>query len=197
VTHLSPLPDAGQAAERARDLARRDLRQRTYLWEDPAISGAAAREMAGADFLAAMVSGALPRPPVTAALDFGIVSVQPGTVAFEMVPSEIHYNPIGSVHGGVIATLCDSACGCAVHSMLAAGLRYTSLDLSVKFLRAVTASTGRLRCVGTVTHLGSRTALAQATLSDESGTLYAHATSSCMIIRPGAPGPEASEPRPA
>jgi uncharacterized protein (TIGR00369 family) len=197
VTHLSPLPDAGQAGEGASGLARPDLRRRAYQWEDPAISGAAAREMAGADFLAAMVSGALPRPPVTAALDFGIVSVQPGIVVFEMVPSEIHYNPIGSVHGGVIATLCDSACGCAVHSMLAAGTKYTSLDLSVKFLRAVTASTGRLRCEGTVTHLGSRTALAQATLSDESGKLYAHATSSCIIIRPGAPRPETSEPRPA
>jgi uncharacterized protein (TIGR00369 family) len=118
-----------------------------------------------------------------------VVSVQPGRVIFEITPSEMHYNPIGSVHGGVAATLCDSACGCAVHSLLPAGSYYTSLDLSVKFLRAITASTGRLRCEGTVTHLGSRTALAQATLCDDAGQLYAHATSSCLIVRPAAARP--------
>ena len=76
-----------------------------------------------------------------------------------------------------------------MHSLLPAGSHYTSLDLSVKFLRAITSSTGRLRCEGTVTHLGSRTALAQATLSDDGGKLYAHATSSCLIFRPGAAQP--------
>jgi uncharacterized protein (TIGR00369 family) len=92
------------------------------------------------------------------------------------------------VHGGVLATLCDSACGCAVQSMLPAGSYYTSLDLSVKFLRAVTAGTGPMLCEGTVTHLGGRSALAQARLTDDAGTLYAHATSSCMIFRPASTG---------
>ena len=169
-------------------------RQRTYDWQDPAITQAAAREMAGADFFAAIISGALPRPPVTATLDFGLVSVQPGRVVFEITPSEFHYNPIGSVHGGVAATLCDSACGCAVHSMLPSGTYYTSLDLSVKFLRAITASSGRLRCEGTVIHLGSRTALAQATLSDDAGQLYAQATSSCLIFRPDSARPDSARP---
>jgi uncharacterized protein (TIGR00369 family) len=159
-------------------------RRRTYAWQDPAITGAVARELPGADFLSAIASGALPPPPIGATLDFGVPSVQPGRVVFEITPSEFHYNPIGTVHGGVAATLCDSACGCAVHSMLPAGAYYTSLDLTVKFLRPITATTGRLRCEGTVTHLGSRTALAQASLTDDRGKLYAHATSSCLIFRP-------------
>jgi uncharacterized protein (TIGR00369 family) len=80
--------------------------------------------------------------------------------------------------------MCDSACGCAVHSMLPKGAYYTSQDLSVKFLRPITGSTGTLRCEGTVIHLGSRTALSQARLTDGQGKLYAHATSSCLIFRP-------------
>ena len=115
------------------------------------------------------------------------MSAQPGEVVFEFTPAEFHYNPIGSVHGGVLATLCDSACGCAVQSMLPAGSFYTSLDLSVKFLRPVTSATGRMTCGGTVTHLGSRSALAQARLTDARGKLFAHATSSCMIFRPAQP----------
>ena len=82
-------------------------------------------------------------------------------VVFEFTPAEFHYNPIGTVHGGMIATVCDSACGCAVQSMLPAGTDYTSLDLSVKFLRPVTAATGPMTCEATVTHLGGRSALAR------------------------------------
>ena len=112
--------------------------------------------------------------------------MQPGTVVFAFTPAEFHYNPIGTVHGGMISTLCDSACGCAVQSMLPAGSYYTSLDLSVKFLRPVSTGTGPMTCEGTVTHLGGRSALAQARLTDAGGKLYAHATSSCMIFRPAA-----------
>jgi uncharacterized protein (TIGR00369 family) len=159
-------------------------RCRSYRWEDPARSGAVARTLAGADFLAAIADGTLPPPPIASTLGFTLISVAPGRVVFEFTPSEFHYNPIGSVHGGVCATMCDSACGCAVHSMLPAGSYYTSQDLSVKFLRAITLSTGPLRCEGTVIHLGSRTALAQASLTDGAGRQYAHATSSCLIFRP-------------
>jgi uncharacterized protein (TIGR00369 family) len=162
-------------------------RSRAYTWEDPAIAAAAARECDGEAFLQAILDGSLPAPPVARTLDFVPVSVRPGTVVFEISPAEFHYNPIGSVHGGVIATLCDSACGCAVQSTLPAGTFYTSLDLSVKFLRAVTSSSGTLTCEGTVTHLGGRSALAQAQLTDADGRLYAHATSSCMVFRPPAP----------
>jgi uncharacterized protein (TIGR00369 family) len=160
-------------------------RRRSYGWVDPASTGAAARELAGTAFFEALVQGALPPPPITATLDFGLVSAEPGRVLFEITPSEFHYNPLGTVHGGVAATICDSACGCAVHTMLPAGCSYVSQDLTVKFVRAITASTGRLVCAGTVLHLGGRTALAQARLTGEDGTLYAHATSSCLVRRPG------------
>ncbi len=162
------------------------LRSRDYSWTDPAVSAEAARTMDGMSFLAALADGRLPAAPVARTLDFAPVSVQPGTVIFEFVPAEFHYNPIGSVHGGVLSTLCDSACGCAVQSMLPAGTHYTSLDLSVKFLRPVTAATGRLVCEGTITHLGGRSALAQARLTGPDGKLYAQATSSCMVFRPAA-----------
>ena len=165
------------------------IRERTYCWEDPAIAAAAVREQDGASFLQALLDGTLPGAPIAHTLDFRPASVQPGVVAFEFTPAEFHYNPIGSVHGGMIATLCDSACGCAVQSMLPAGTYYTSLDLSVKFLRQVTAATGPMTCKATVTHLGGRSALAQASLIDAGGKLYAHATSSCMIFRPAAATP--------
>ena len=162
-------------------------RRRSYSWADPAIAAIAARELDGNAFFAELISGALPKPPIAETLDFTATAVRAGVARFEMDPQEFHYNPIGSVHGGVIATLCDSACGCAVHSMLPVGSYYTSLDLSVKFLRPVTHATGRLVCEGTVLHLGARSALAQATLTGLDGKLYAQATSSCMIFRPGAP----------
>ena len=165
-------------------------RERTYRWDDPAITAAAAREQDGASFLEAILDGTLPGVPIAHTLDFRPASVQPGVVVFEFTPAEFHYNPIGSVHGGMIATLCDSACACAVQSMLPAGSYYTSLDLNVKFLRPVTASTGPMTCEGSVTHLGGRSALAQARLTDAGGKLYAHATSSCMIFRP----PAATQP---
>jgi uncharacterized protein (TIGR00369 family) len=163
------------------------IRDRSYDWDDPAPSAAAARDLDGLAFLQAILDGQLPGPPVARTLDFAPASVQPGEVVFEFTPAEFHYNPIGSVHGGVLATLCDSACGCAVQSLLPAGAFYTSLDLSVKFLRPVTSATGPMTCAGTVTHLGTRSALAQARLTDSRGKLFAHATSSCMIFRPAQP----------
>jgi uncharacterized protein (TIGR00369 family) len=174
------IPDGAQPGERQPGQSR----QRSYSWQDPAGSAAAARTMAGIDFFRALADGTFPVPPIAATLDFTMVAVDPGRVVFEFTPAEFHYNPIGSVHGGVYATMCDSACGCAVHSMLPAGAYYTSQDLNVKFLRPVTVATGPLQCEGTVIHLGSRTALAEARLSDGQGKLYAHATSNCLIFRP-------------
>jgi uncharacterized protein (TIGR00369 family) len=114
----------------------------------------------------------------------GITGFEPsaGRVAVEMPAQEFHYNPLGTVHGGVLATLLDTAAACAVHSTLARGEGYTSLDLTTKFLRPVTVESGLLRCEGRVIQRGRRTALAEATLLDEQGRTVAHATSSCMIF---------------
>ncbi|MEU3983554.1 PaaI family thioesterase [Streptomyces sp. NPDC026672] len=157
-------------------------RTRTYEWEDPAVSAAAVGRSSGVDFLRDMQEGRLPGPPVLSTLDFALEEVTEGRVVFALTPGEDHYNPIGSVHGGVYATLLDSAAGCAVHSTLPAGTGYTSLDLSVKFLRRVTVDTGRIRAIGTVVNRGRTTALGQATLVDADDRLLAHATSSCLLF---------------
>lgn len=141
-------------------------------------------ELDGFGQLEAMVTGTMPPPPIMATLGFTGFHPERGRVVVEMPAAEFHYNPLGGVHGGVISTLLDTATGCAVHSTLAVGEMYTSLDLTVKFLRAVTVNSGLLTCEGTVLQRGRRTALAQAQLTDERGKLVAHATSSCLIFPP-------------
>lgn len=157
-------------------------RSRTYEWQDPSISAAVVGKESGLDFLRSMLSGRLPAPPIAATLGFTLEQVEPGRAVFTLEPGEDHYNPIGSVHGGVYAALLDSATGCAVQSILPAGMGYTSLDLSVKFLRQITADTGKVRAIGTILNQGRRTALAQAELLDSAERLLAHATSSCMLF---------------
>ncbi len=88
------------------------------------------------------------------------------------------------MHGGVAATMCDSAMGCAIHSTLAAGVGYTTLEIKVNYVRAMTTKTGAVRCIGTVIHTGGRVATAEARIVDGEGTLYAHATTTCLIMRP-------------
>ena len=166
------------------------LRERTFSWSDPAAIAAAGAGLSGAEFFAAIGAGTIP-PPVMRALDFDGVAFGEGRAAFRLTPREFHYNPLGSVHGGVFATMVDSACGCAVHTMLPAGVFYTSLDLSVKFLRPVTVDTGPITAEGTVVHLGRRTALAEARITDEAGKIYVTATSSCLLIHPEKPSPQA------
>ena len=160
------------------------VRERSYRWADPLQTAATGAGMSGLEFFAALAEGRVPPPPILNTLDFDGISFEDGRVEFSLTPKEFHYNPIGSVHGGVFATLLDSACGCAVHTKLPAGVFYTSLDLSVKFLRSVSVATGRITAVGTVVHLGRRTALAEARITDSAGRVYATATSSCLIIRP-------------
>jgi uncharacterized protein (TIGR00369 family) len=163
-------------------------RTRTYQWGDPAISAAAARQVDGVTFFREIAAGVLPAPPIMETLGFEAVSFEPGVAVFAFEPAEYQYNPIGSVHGGMYATLCDSACGCAVHTLLPIGAYYTSLDLSVRFIRPITSTTGRLVCEGRVENIGGRTALATARLTNAEGKLFAHATSNCLIFRPDQPG---------
>lgn len=138
--------------------------------------------MAGIDFLRELRAGGLPGPPVNYTIDFTLDEVEPGRAVFSLTPGEEHYNPIGSVHGGIFATLLDSAAGCAVQSTLPQGMAYTSLDLTVKFLRRITVETGTVRAIGTLISKGRQTALAQAQLVDAKDRLLAHATSSCMLF---------------
>ena len=156
---------------------------RTFTWATPG-QGDLSRllELDGLGQLEAMIAGDLPHPPIMDTLGMTDLRAERGRVVVEMPAAGFHYNPLGSVHGGVISTMLDTAAGCAVHSTMAVGELYTSLDLTVKFLRPVTVESGLLTCEGTVIQRGRRTALAQAQLSDEAGRLVAHATSSCMIF---------------
>jgi uncharacterized protein (TIGR00369 family) len=159
-------------------------RERTYSWADPLEAASFAAKLSGMEFFTAMAEGRVQPPPILSTVDFQSVSFEEGSAAFTLRPKEFHYNPIGSVHGGVIATLLDSACGCAVHTRLPAGVFYTSLDLSVKFLRPVSIGTGPITAEGTVVHLGRRMALAEGRILDAAGKVYATANSSCLVMRP-------------
>jgi uncharacterized protein (TIGR00369 family) len=134
------------------------------------------------EILKAISVGEIPPPPIMQTLGIDGVEVEDGRMVFRLEPQEFHYNPLGTMHGGVLATLLDSAAGCAVHTTLPAGVGYTSLDLTTKFLRPVTLDSGTLRCEGTVLSRGSRIALAQAQILDSKDRLVAHATSSCLIF---------------
>jgi uncharacterized protein (TIGR00369 family) len=157
-------------------------RERTTTWDDPSISAGRVGRESGLALLQAMCAGEVPAPPILSTVGFELDLVEEGRVVFALEPGEHHYNPIGSVHGGVYATVLDSATGCAVHSVLPAGYGYTSLDLSVKFLRGMTVGTGRVTCEGRVVQRGRRTALAEATLTDAQGRLLATATSTCLLF---------------
>lgn len=132
--------------------------------------------------LQAMIDGHVPPAPISETIGMIDFTAVRGEVTVSLDPEQRHYNPLGTVHGGVISTMLDTVAGCAVHTTLAAGEGYTSLDLTVKFLRAVTVDSGRLRAEGKVLQRGRRTALAQGQLFDASDRLVAHATSTCMIF---------------
>ncbi len=160
-------------------------RSRTFSWSDPTLIAAHIGGRSGLDLLQAMVAGELPAPPVMHLLGVERMEADEGRVAVFMTAQEFHYNPLGTVHGGILATLLDTAAGCAVHSTLPAGIGYTSLDLTTKFLRPVTVASGALHCEGTVISRGRTMALAEARLTDAKGRLVAHATSSCLLFETG------------
>ncbi|CRK60552.1 FIG00816468: hypothetical protein [Alloactinosynnema sp. L-07] len=157
-------------------------RTRTFSWDDPQVNAAALGTLTGLGLIQAMIAGEYPAPPVMRLLDMERMEAEEGRVVVTMRAQEFHYNPLGGVHGGVLATLLDTAAACAVHTTLPARTGYTSLDLTTKFLRPASVASGLLTCEGTVISRGRRTALAQAQLTDEAGRLIAHATSSCLIF---------------
>jgi len=142
--------------------------------------------MSGLEYLQAIARGELPAPPIMLLLNIGLQEAEQGRVVFSVEPAEYHYNPIGMVHGGLASTLCDSAMGCAIHSTLPAGVGYTTLELKVNFVRPLTTATGPVLCEGKVINVGGRVGIAEARVTDRAGKLYAHATTTCLIMRPPA-----------
>jgi uncharacterized protein (TIGR00369 family) len=139
--------------------------------------------MTGLEQLRAMLAQGH-QPRIGATLKFSAVAFEDGLAVFEGQPGEHAYNPIGTVHGGYAAAILDSACGCAVHSKLAAGQTYTTLELKVAYHRAITTETGTVRAEGRVLSVGRRAAFAEAKLTDAAGRLLASATSSLLVITP-------------
>ena len=151
-------------------------------WKDPMQLAEKGRAMPGIEFLRAIRDGRLPAPPIARLLGFDLVEVESGHAVFELAPGEQHYNPIGVVHGGVAMTLLDSAMGCAVQTQMPAGDGYTTLEAKTNLVRPITSTTGRLRAIGKLVHLGKRVATAEGRLEDQEGKLYAHATTTCLIL---------------
>jgi uncharacterized protein (TIGR00369 family) len=139
-------------------------------------------ESSGLETIKAIFAGRLPPPPIAELMGFRGVEVELGRAVFDFEPGPQHYNPIGSVHGGVAMTLLDSAMGCAVHTTLPAGVGYTTQTLEVKFVRPITRDSGVLRCEAEVIHRGRRQATVEGKLLSEDGKLLAHGTSTCMIL---------------
>jgi uncharacterized protein (TIGR00369 family) len=135
----------------------------------------------GLSQLRALMASGL-KPGILVALDFEFVEVEAGKAVFAGTPGEHAYNPIGAVHGGYAATLLDSACGCAVHSLLTASQAYTTLELKVAYHKAITKDTGLLRAEGRLLSFGQRVAFAEASLTDGRGKLYASATSTLLVF---------------
>jgi len=162
-------------------------RTREITWEDPTAAVQTGKTISGIEYLKALQSGELPPPPIAVLMGMWITEVSEGRVVFAAEPAEYHYNPLGTVHGGVMATLLDSALGCVVQSMLPVGIGYTTVELKVNYLRPITVKTGTVYCEGKIIYVGGRIATAEGRLTDAEGKLYAHGTTTCLILRPSSP----------
>ena len=152
-------------------------------WEDPLAAFAAGRTFAAPiEYLRAIRDGRVPPPPIARLLGMDLVEVEDGRAVFTLTPAEQHYNPIAVVHGGIALTLLDSAMSCSVHTLLPPGKGYTTLELKVNMVRAITLKTGPVRATGKIVHMGRQTATAEGRLEDAAGKLYAHGTTTCIVL---------------
>lgn len=161
----------------------RDIVARIDLGPGP---GVARREqiahMTGLEQIEAMLHGELPYAAIAQTLDFLLVDAGEGRATFQGAPSAAHFNPMGTVHGGWFATLLDSALGCAVHTRMEPGRGYTTAELGINLVKALTPKVQRVRAEGRVIHCGRQLATAEARLVGPDGTLYAHATTTCLVF---------------
>jgi uncharacterized protein (TIGR00369 family) len=159
-----------------------DDRTLVVTWEDPMIGASQIKDMTGLEYLQAMIAGSIPPPPIAKLMGFDLGEVEVGRAVFTVNPHEGHYNPIGTVHGGLVCTLLDSVAGCAAQTTLPKGMAYTSLEIKVSYLRPVLKDSGLLTAVGIVTKPGRRAAFVDATVTDAAGKLVATASSTLLIF---------------
>lgn len=141
----------------------------------------------GLQMMEAMLRAEIPYAAIAKTLDFTLLSVSPGVAVFQGTPLPQHLNPLGTIHGGWVATLLDSALGCSVHTMMPAGRAYTTAELSVNYVKGLTPKVQRVRAEGKVIHCGRQLATAEARLFGPDGTLYAHATTTCLVFEMPSP----------
>ena len=158
------------------------IRQRHYSWQDPTNHWSNLGKLSGQDYLTDVLQGKASKSPIAVALRLTLVEVSEGRVKYSGQPGEDFTNDVGSIQGGWVAALIDAAIGSAVHSALPPGVQYTTLELKVNFVRAVTIKSGQMNCSAETVHVGRRTATAKASVKDATGKLYAHATTTCLIL---------------
>jgi uncharacterized protein (TIGR00369 family) len=141
-----------------------------------------ARAMDGLTLFKGLLEGRFPAPPITKVLGFRVSEVEAGRVVFDYTPVYDHYNPLGTVHGGIAATLLDSVMGCCIHTTLKAGIGYTTVEIKVNYVRAMTDKTGPVKAEGRVINVGSRIGTSEGKLHDSAGKLLAHGTTTCLIF---------------
>ena len=165
-----------------RDYPADGVREREVVWQDPRAGAAAGRGMAGIEYLRAMRDGAIPRAPIAQLLGFEVSEIEAGRIVMTLEPGEHMTNPGGTMHGGMMATLLDSVMGCAVHTTVPQGRGYTTLEIKVNYLRAVTQASGLITAVGQVVHAGRQMAVAEARATDAAGRVVAMASSTCLLF---------------
>ena len=160
-----------------------DARDEVMMRAGPGVASAAQwAGKTGLEQMQAMLAGELPFAPIARTLDFSLIRVEPGVALFQGKPGPAHLNPMGGVHGGWFATMLDSALGCAVHTLMPVGRGYTTAELSVNYVRGLSPKVGRVRAEGKVIHCGRQLATAEARLFGPDGTLFAHATTTCLVF---------------
>ncbi len=161
------------------------LKTRSYTYDPRRISSQEVLEMTGLESLQAMLRGELPAPSIANTLGFTLVKIEAGHAIFEGITEDYLNNPIGTIHGGYAAAILDSALGCAVQAMIPAGMVSSTIDLGIKYVRAMTTNTGKVIAEGKIVHFGRSIATAEAKLLGEDGKLYAHASATFQIFKPG------------
>jgi uncharacterized protein (TIGR00369 family) len=162
-------------------MAEERSRSRTYVWNEPKELARSVRPLSGLQFMEAWSRGEV-TAPFQATIAFELSSFGDGEVELTCTPDEFHFNPYGTVHGGLVASLLDTATGCAIHTRLPAGTGYATLNLAVNYLRPVTIETGTVRCVGRVVSMGRTVAVSEGEVIDGSDRVLARATSTCILL---------------
>jgi uncharacterized protein (TIGR00369 family) len=158
------------------------VQSRTITWRDPMTTQATVAAMSGLSYWQAVADGHLPPPPIGELVQMSIVAVENGGITFSWTPDESMYNPLGLVHGGAVCTLLDTVAACALHTTLPQGVGYTSVEIKVNYLKAVTLDSGPLTAVGSVVKAGSRIGFAEGELIDASGKVVATASTTLLIF---------------